>query len=182
MGIRYRAYDHSESKYFGNGKKGVSGDKDDCRFLHGEHKLPGVRRCNQLTTPRTRQERIREQFPCHSIRLLPFRQVGRRPHRSPLCLRLYETPEEAFRKLCPICGQAFPVMMWWPGIGPMEVMRASSGRTHGPRSWTLGVLVAVAAVWMGGRTAGVQEGSGEHRAVDARAVHAPFACLESQVT
>lgn len=32
-GIRYCAYDHSDSKYFGSGKKGVSGEKVDCRLL-----------------------------------------------------------------------------------------------------------------------------------------------------
>jgi len=31
-GIRYCAYDHSDSKYFGSGKKGVSGEKVDCRL------------------------------------------------------------------------------------------------------------------------------------------------------
>jgi hypothetical protein len=144
-GIRYCAYDHSESKYLGNGKNGVSGDKDDCRFLHGESKPSGVRRYNRLTMPRTRQERICEQFPCHSKRLLPSRQAERRPHRSLPCLRPYETPEEAFPKLYPIYGQEFPVTMWWPGIGPTEGARASSVRTHGPRSLTLDVSVAAAA-------------------------------------
>jgi hypothetical protein len=32
-GIRYCAYDHSDSKYFGRGIKGASGEKVDCRFL-----------------------------------------------------------------------------------------------------------------------------------------------------
>jgi hypothetical protein len=32
-GNRYCAYDHSDSKYFGSGKKGVRGENVDCRFL-----------------------------------------------------------------------------------------------------------------------------------------------------
>lgn len=32
-GMRYCAYDHSESKYLGRGINGVSGEKVDCRFL-----------------------------------------------------------------------------------------------------------------------------------------------------
>ena len=32
-GIRYWAYDHSDSKYLGSGKKGASGEKAECRFL-----------------------------------------------------------------------------------------------------------------------------------------------------
>lgn len=34
-GMRYCAYDHSESKYLGRGINGVSGEKVDCRFLRG---------------------------------------------------------------------------------------------------------------------------------------------------
>jgi hypothetical protein len=32
-GIRYCAYDHSDSKYLGRGRNGVSGENVDCRFL-----------------------------------------------------------------------------------------------------------------------------------------------------
>jgi hypothetical protein len=32
-GMRYCAYDHSESKYLGRGMNGVSGESVDCRFL-----------------------------------------------------------------------------------------------------------------------------------------------------
>ena len=33
-GMRYCAYDHSDSKYFGSGRKGASGENVLCRFLH----------------------------------------------------------------------------------------------------------------------------------------------------
>ena len=33
-GIRYCAYDHSESKYLGSGKNGANGEKVDCRLLY----------------------------------------------------------------------------------------------------------------------------------------------------
>lgn len=33
VGIRYCAYDHSDSKYLGRGRYGARGEKVDCRFL-----------------------------------------------------------------------------------------------------------------------------------------------------
>lgn len=36
VGMRYCAYDHSESKYLGNEINGASGEKVDCRLLYGK--------------------------------------------------------------------------------------------------------------------------------------------------